>query len=187
MAAIAGHQSPGRHRKPILPEQAERLHNLSKAGFDATLLVSPAAAAVPLADHHPAAALWWRILDQLPRTNLEPGPSDNQHRPSDQAHAREVTGAAATRAALGAASRRRPAPLNRAKRADIEADVRSSSTTSLRPGTVHPIPHHHRWCQDSARALYGAKYHHSTCYEPRAAHGLPRLARAKSPSPLKRI
>ena len=91
---------------PFLPEQAERLHSLCKAGFDATLLVSPAAAAVPLADHHPAAALWWRILDQLPRTNLEPGPSDNQHRPSDQAHAREVSWSSSD---PGRARRRPPA------------------------------------------------------------------------------
>jgi hypothetical protein len=38
MAAIAGHGSPGRHRNPFLPELAERLHNLSRAGFDATLI-----------------------------------------------------------------------------------------------------------------------------------------------------
>ena len=36
-----------------------------KAGFDATHLVQSAAAAGPLPDDHPAAALWWRILDQL--------------------------------------------------------------------------------------------------------------------------
>ena len=53
---------------PFLPELEERLHNLSRAGFDATLLVRSAAAAAPLPDDHPAAALWWRILDQLPQT-----------------------------------------------------------------------------------------------------------------------
>jgi hypothetical protein len=52
----------------FLPELAERLHNLTRAGFDATLLVRSAAAAGPLPDDHPAAALWWRILDQLPQT-----------------------------------------------------------------------------------------------------------------------
>ena len=52
-----------------MPELAERLNNLSRAGFDATLLVRSAAAP----DDHPAAALWWRILDQLPQTpNQEP-------------------------------------------------------------------------------------------------------------------
>jgi hypothetical protein len=58
---------------PFMPELAERLSNLSRAGYDATLLVRSAAAAGPLPDDHPAAALWWRILDQLPQTpNQEP-------------------------------------------------------------------------------------------------------------------
>jgi hypothetical protein len=51
---------------PFLPELAERLSDLTRAGFDATLLVRPAAAAGPLPDDHPAAALWWCILDQIP-------------------------------------------------------------------------------------------------------------------------
>jgi conjugative relaxase-like TrwC/TraI family protein len=51
---------------PFLPELAERLTNLTRAGFDATRLVRSAAASGPLPDDHPAAALWWRILDQLP-------------------------------------------------------------------------------------------------------------------------
>lgn len=53
---------------PFLPELAERLSNLTRAGFDATLFVRSAAAAGPLPDDQPAAALWWRILDQLPQT-----------------------------------------------------------------------------------------------------------------------
>jgi len=58
---------------PFLPELEERLSNLTRAGFDATLLVRSAAPAGPLPDDHPAAALWWRILDQLPETpNQEP-------------------------------------------------------------------------------------------------------------------
>ena len=58
---------------PFMPELAERLSNLIRAGFDATLLVRSAAAAGPLPDDYPAAALWWRILDQLPQTpNHEP-------------------------------------------------------------------------------------------------------------------
>jgi hypothetical protein len=52
---------------PFLPELQERLTNLTGAGFDAALLVRSAAAAGPLPDDHPAAALWWRILDQLPQ------------------------------------------------------------------------------------------------------------------------
>ena len=56
-----------------MPELVERLNNLTRASFDATLLVRSAAAAGPLPDDHPAAALWWRILDQLPETpNQEP-------------------------------------------------------------------------------------------------------------------
>jgi conjugative relaxase-like TrwC/TraI family protein len=50
---------------PFLPELTARLSNLSRAGFDATLLVRSASAERPLPDDHPAAALWWRILDQL--------------------------------------------------------------------------------------------------------------------------
>jgi hypothetical protein len=42
-------------------------NNLVRAGFDATVLLQSAAAAGPLPDDHPAAALWWRILDQLPQ------------------------------------------------------------------------------------------------------------------------
>jgi conjugative relaxase-like TrwC/TraI family protein len=58
---------------PFLPTLEERLSNLTLAGFDATRLVRSAAAAAPLPDDHPAAALWWRILDQLPETpNQEP-------------------------------------------------------------------------------------------------------------------
>ena len=58
---------------PFLPALEERLSRLSRAGFDATLLVRSAAAAGPLPDDHPAAALWWRILDQLPQTpNQDP-------------------------------------------------------------------------------------------------------------------
>jgi hypothetical protein len=62
---------------PFLPELEERLTNLGRAGFDATHLLRSAAAAGPLPDDHPAAALWWRILDQLPQTpDQEPGTPD---------------------------------------------------------------------------------------------------------------
>jgi hypothetical protein len=58
---------------PFLPELEERLTNLTRAGFDATHLLRSVAAAAPLPDDHPAAALWWRILDQLPEIpNHEP-------------------------------------------------------------------------------------------------------------------
>jgi hypothetical protein len=58
--------APSATADPFLPELEERLSNLIRAGFDAALLVRSAAAAGPLPDDHPAAALWWRILDHLP-------------------------------------------------------------------------------------------------------------------------
>jgi len=64
---------PGATADPFLPELTERLSYLTRAGFDATFLMRSAAAVGPLPDDHPAAALWWRILDQLPQTpNQEP-------------------------------------------------------------------------------------------------------------------
>jgi hypothetical protein len=63
---------------PYLPELAERLTNLTRAGFDATQLVRSAAAAGSLPDDHPAAALWWRILDQLPPQTPKPDPTAPQ-------------------------------------------------------------------------------------------------------------
>jgi conjugative relaxase-like TrwC/TraI family protein len=59
-------ETPTTTADPFLPELAERLSNLTWAGFDTIHLVRSAAAAGPLPDDHPAAALWWRILDQLP-------------------------------------------------------------------------------------------------------------------------
>jgi hypothetical protein len=68
---------PSATADPFLPELEERLRNLARAGFDATHLLRSAAAAGPLPDDHPAAALWWRILDQLsPETrNQDPRPA----------------------------------------------------------------------------------------------------------------
>jgi hypothetical protein len=54
---------------PRIHELEEKLSNLARAGFDATLLVRSAAVAGPLPD----AALWWRILDHLPqKPNQDP-------------------------------------------------------------------------------------------------------------------
>jgi hypothetical protein len=63
---------------PFLPGLAGKLTNLARAGFDATLLVRSAAAEGPLPDDHPAAALWWHILDQLgpQMPNQAPATSD---------------------------------------------------------------------------------------------------------------
>jgi hypothetical protein len=59
-------QAPSAIADSFLPELTERLSNLSRAGFDASMLVRSAVAAGPLPNDHPAAALWWRILDQIP-------------------------------------------------------------------------------------------------------------------------
>jgi hypothetical protein len=59
-------EAPSATADPFLPELTEWLNDLTRAGFDATLLVRSAAASGPLPDDHPAAALWWRILDRLP-------------------------------------------------------------------------------------------------------------------------
>jgi hypothetical protein len=59
-------EAPSATRDPFLPELTERLSDLTSAGYDATHLLRSAAGAGPLPDDHPAAALWWRILDQLP-------------------------------------------------------------------------------------------------------------------------
>jgi conjugative relaxase-like TrwC/TraI family protein len=70
---LLAREVPSATTDPFLPELAERLSNLTRAGFDATHLVRSAAAVGPLPDDHPAAALWWRILDQLPQTpNRDP-------------------------------------------------------------------------------------------------------------------
>jgi hypothetical protein len=69
--------APSATADPFLPELEERLTNLTRAGFDATHLLRSAAAAGPLPDDHPAAALWWRILDQLPETpNQQPATTE---------------------------------------------------------------------------------------------------------------
>ena len=60
----------------FLTSLADRLERLDRAGFDATGLVRSAAAKGPLPDDHPAAALWWRILDELPQR-----PSNNSEQP----------------------------------------------------------------------------------------------------------
>jgi hypothetical protein len=66
-------EAPSATADPFLSELTERLTNLTRAGFDATHLMRAAAADGPLPDVHPAAALWWRILDQLPETpNQQP-------------------------------------------------------------------------------------------------------------------
>jgi hypothetical protein len=61
---------PSTTADPFLPELAEWLSYLTRAGLGAAHLVRSAAAAGPLPDDHPAAALWSRILDRLPQTQI---------------------------------------------------------------------------------------------------------------------
>jgi hypothetical protein len=61
-------EAPSATMDPFLPDLTERLSYLNRAGYDATHLLRLAAAAGPLPDDHPGAAIWWRILDQLPQT-----------------------------------------------------------------------------------------------------------------------
>ena len=94
---------------PFLPELAERLNNLTRAGFDAALLMRSAAAAGPLPDDHPAAASGGASsTGYRKRRTRTPQPPK---RSRDQTHDHDLTQAAATRAALGAASRGRPESL----------------------------------------------------------------------------
>jgi hypothetical protein len=58
---------PNLIKDSFLPRLTKRLENLDRAGFDSSSLVQSAAAKGPLPDDHPAAALWWRILDELPQ------------------------------------------------------------------------------------------------------------------------
>jgi conjugative relaxase-like TrwC/TraI family protein len=58
-------EAPATTADSFLPQLTERLSDLTRAGFDTRQLVRSAAAEAPLPDDHPAAALWWRILDQL--------------------------------------------------------------------------------------------------------------------------
>jgi hypothetical protein len=53
-------------KNSFMPSLVQSLENLDRAGFNAAALVRSAAAKGPLPDDHPAAALWWRILDELP-------------------------------------------------------------------------------------------------------------------------
>jgi hypothetical protein len=82
---------PSATADPFLPELTERLSDLTLAGYDATHLLRSAAAAGPLPDDHPAAALWWRILDQLPAQTPKPDPATLKavpatSRPSRRSH-----------------------------------------------------------------------------------------------------
>ena len=78
---------------PFLPELEERLHNLTRAGFDATLLVRSAAAAAPTRRPPRRSPL---VAHPRPATaNAEPR-TRHPAAPSDQAHSHDLTRPAAT-------------------------------------------------------------------------------------------
>jgi hypothetical protein len=61
---------PRATKDPFLPELAGWLSNLPRIGIDAAQLLRSAAAAGPLSDDHAAAALWSRIVDRIPKTQI---------------------------------------------------------------------------------------------------------------------
>ena len=123
-------EAPSATADPFLPELEERLTNLTRAGFDAALLVRSAAAAGPLPDDHPAAALWWRILDQLPETpNQEP--CNPRRRPSDQAHDDEAIDKQPPRPRSAPPPGVRPEPLTRPPDAERRRNVRQDPLPKL--------------------------------------------------------
>ena len=98
-----------RHLDPFLPELEERLHNLTRAGYDATHLVRSGGRRRTPARRPPRRS----PLVAHPRSatgNAEPGACNPRGSPSDPAHDHDLTRQAAT-AALGDASRVRSEPL----------------------------------------------------------------------------
>jgi hypothetical protein len=94
---------PSVNADPFLPELAERLSYLARTGFDATHLLRSAAAAGPLPDDYPAAALV--AHPRSAAANAEPGQRNPERCPSDQAQNRD-----SARPPLNAASDVRPEP-----------------------------------------------------------------------------
>ena len=84
-ADLLAEQVPNLINDSLLPSLSQRLDNLDRAGFDVPSLVHSAAAKGPLPDDHPAAALWWRILDELPlmlpSDPAQPTPAAGSERP----------------------------------------------------------------------------------------------------------
>jgi hypothetical protein len=78
-AELLAEQFPNLIKDSFLPSLTKRLENLDRSALDTSSLVQSAAAKAPLPAGHPAAALWWRILNELP-TRL-PDHSDHQPPP----------------------------------------------------------------------------------------------------------
>ena len=102
-------EAPSATTNPFLPALEERLSNLTRAGFDATDLVRLAAAADPTRRPPRRSTL---VAHPRPTTaNAEPGPRKPRGSHSDETYDHDLTRAAGTEAALGAASGVRPEPL----------------------------------------------------------------------------
>jgi hypothetical protein len=120
-------QRSPRHDGPIPAGAEQRLTNLTAAGFDATCSCGRPPAAGPLPDDHPAAALWWRILDQLPQTpNQEPATRGS---PTTRRHDHDLTRQAAHRCR---ARRRLPRSAEPLKRPPITTPGEVLRRTSCR-------------------------------------------------------
>jgi conjugative relaxase-like TrwC/TraI family protein len=66
---LLAQHAPNVIKDSFLPSLVDKLESLERLGFDAASLVRSAAAKGSLPDDHPAAALWWRILDEPPPQN----------------------------------------------------------------------------------------------------------------------
>ena len=92
LAAAARHRSPRYDCGFILAGTSGKVDQPHPGRLRCHPLLRSAAAAGPLPDDHPAAALWWRILDQLPQTSNQdhanpeaiPAASRMTPRPFDQ-------------------------------------------------------------------------------------------------------
>jgi hypothetical protein len=84
---LLAEQIPNLINDSFLPSLTKRLKNLDRAGLDTSSLVQSATAKGSLPDDHPAAALWWRILDEL-SIRL---PNHTDHRPPPGAPAPGAT------------------------------------------------------------------------------------------------
>jgi hypothetical protein len=52
---------------PFVGDLAERLARLTRHGHDTYQLLRAAVDSRPVPDEHPSMAIWWRVLDRLPK------------------------------------------------------------------------------------------------------------------------
>jgi DNA primase catalytic core len=80
-AALADGIDPRIRRDEHWPVLADRLAAADRAGVDAAGMLAAVAAARPLPDDLPAAALWWRLAPHLAPATVPAGPSSTGPRP----------------------------------------------------------------------------------------------------------